>query len=142
MPGNKYNTEQVMTAGSCLCKAVAFEVSGFSSGIYKCHCSKCRKAFGGASSAAVLVDEAAFQWLRGGDRVRLYETESGFKRYFCECCGCLLPQLVASLGLFWVPAGLFDEDPGVALATHIHVDSKAPWEVLDEQTPCLQEGFG
>ena len=130
-----------MTAGSCLCKAVAFEVSGFSSGIYKCHCSKCRKAFGGASSAAVLVDEAAFQWLRGGDRVRLYETESGFKRYFCECCGCLLPQLVASLGLFWVPAGLFDEDPGVALATHIHVDSKAPWEVLDEQTPCLQEGF-
>ena len=131
-----------MTAGSCLCKAVAFEVSGFSSGIYKCHCSKCRKAFGGASSAAVLVDEAAFQWLRGSDRVRLYEAESGFKRYFCECCGCLLPQLVASLGLFWVPAGLFDEDPGVALATHIHIDSKAPWEVLDEQTPCLQEGFG
>lgn len=142
MPGNKYDREQVMTAGSCLCKAVAFEVSGFSSGIYKCHCSKCRKAFGGASSAAVLVDEAAFQWLRGDDRVRLYETESGFKRYFCECCGCLLPQLVASLGLFWVPAGLFDEDPGVALATHIHIDSKAPWEVLDEQTPCLQEGFG
>ena len=130
-----------MTVGSCLCKAVSFEVSEFSSGIYKCHCSKCRKAFGGASSAAVLVDDTAFQWLRGSDRMRVYETDSGFKRYFCDCCGCLLPQSVERLGLVWVPAGLFDEDPGLALASHIHVDSKASWEVLDEETPCLPAGF-
>ena len=130
-----------MTVGSCLCGAVAFEVGDINGGVYKCHCSRCRKAFGGASSAAVLVDSKVFRWLRGEQQIRLYEFESGFRRFFCESCGCVLPQHVESLAMYWVPAGLFDEDPGVALTSHIYVDSKASWEVLDENTPCLQQGF-
>lgn len=130
-----------MTVGSCLCGAVVFEVGRINGGVYKCHCSRCRKAFGGASSAAVLVDCDTFSWQRGEAEIRLYELESGFKRYFCQCCGSVLPQHVKSLAMYWVPAGLFDEDPGVALSAHIFVASKAAWEVLDEHTPCLQEGF-
>ena len=42
---------------------------------------------------------------------------------------------------YWIPAGLFDADPGLALSTHIHVRSKAHWEVLDELTPRREEGF-
>ena len=127
--------------GSCLCGSVAFRVSEFSSGIFKCHCSKCRKAFGGASSAAALAPREAFSWLRGEDLVREFREGPGFKRRFCGTCGSIMPQHLPGQGLYWIPAGLFDGDPGIPLATHIYVGSKAPWEVLDERTPQREEGF-
>lgn len=132
-----------MTAisGGCLCGKVRFEVSEFSSGIFKCHCSKCRKAFGGASSAAALAPESAFSWLAGAASVREYRASTGFLRRFCPDCGSILPQHLAEHGTWWIPAGLFDEDPGLALKQHIHVASKAAWEVLDEHTRQLPEGF-
>ncbi|NND68325.1 MAG: GFA family protein [Halioglobus sp.] len=129
------------TSGGCLCGKVRFTVSEFSSGIFKCHCSKCRKAFGGASSAAALVPDNAFAWLAGAASVREYRASPGFLRRFCPDCGSILPQHVPDYGAWWIPAGLLDTDPGIPLKHHIHVGSKAAWEVLDEHTPQLPEGF-
>ncbi len=67
-----------MTEGGCLCGAVRFAVGEFSSGIFKCHCSKCRKAFGGASSAAALAGEDAFSWLQGSEGIREYQQRQRF----------------------------------------------------------------
>ncbi len=130
-----------VVSGGCLCGKVRFEVDEFSSGIFKCHCSKCRKAFGGASSAAALAPSAAFTWRAGEAGVREYRAASGFLRRFCPDCGAILPQHLPVYGAWWVPVGLLDADPGIALEHHIHVASKAAWEVLDERTPQLPEGF-
>jgi len=130
-----------LNTGSCLCGAVKFEISEFSSGVFKCHCSKCRKSFGSASSAAVLAPEGAFNWLSPVDVQREYRTSSGFFRRFCNDCGSLLPKHLPDFKLMWVPAGLLDGDPGLTLKQHIHVASKAPWEILDDQTRHLDEGF-
>ena len=130
-----------MTSGGCLCGAVRFEVKEFSTDIFKCHCSRCRKAFGGASSAAALAQEDAFHWLQGNDAVKEYQTPSGFKRRFCADCGSLLPQFLADYRLYWIPVGLLDSDPGMPLKHHIHVNSKAAWEILDAQTRQHGEGF-
>ncbi|MFL3653603.1 MAG: GFA family protein [Halioglobus sp.] len=131
-----------MTEGGCLCGAVRFGVEAFNSAIFKCHCSKCRKAFGGASSAAALVREDDFSWLQGDERVREFQCESGFKRRFCPDCGSILPQYLPDYTLHWIPVGLLDSDPGVRLKQHIHVSSKAAWEVLDADTQQYREGFG
>jgi len=128
--------------GSCLCEAVRFSVDQFSAGVFKCHCSKCRKAFGGASSAAALAPEVAFTWKDGESTIREFTTPSGFLRRFCAQCGSILPQHLAQHGVYWIPAGLLDEDPGLHLRKHIYVDSKAPWEVLDGQVKAHPEGFG
>jgi hypothetical protein len=130
-----------MTTGGCLCGAVQFAVTEFSSQIFKCHCSRCRKAFGGASSAAALVPEDAFSWVSGGDAVKEYKTASGFRRRFCADCGSILPQHLPDYKLYWIPVGLLDGDPGIRLKQHIHVDSKAVWEILDSQTRQHGEGF-
>jgi hypothetical protein len=124
-----------------LCGAVRFEVSEFNSGIFKCHCSKCRKAFGGASSAAALTAEDAFTWLAGSEGVRMFQCDSGFKRCFCPDCGSILPQFLPDYKMYWVPVGLLDSDPGIPLKQHIHVNSKATWEILDSQTRQHGEGF-
>ena len=130
-----------MTTGGCLCSAVRFEVGEFCSDIFKCHCSRCRKAFGGASSAAALAPRNALQWLQGEQRVKEFRLDSGFTRRFCPACGSLLPQFLPDYNLYWIPVGLLDSDPGIALKHHIHVKSKAPWEVLDSQTRQLDGGF-
>ena len=104
-----------MITGTCLCGAVQFGVTDFSSAIFKCHCSKCRKAFGGASSAAALVGEGHFSWLQGEQGVREFQCESGFKRRFCPDCGSILPQFLAEYQLYWIPVGLLDSDPGIPL---------------------------
>ena len=131
-----------MTEGGCLCGAVRFTVRAFASGIFKCHCSKCRKSSGGASSAAALVAEQQFSWLQGADTVREYRSASGFTRRFCGACGSAVPQFLQQHQQFWVPVGLLDADPGIRLKHHIHVNSKAAWEILDTQARQLGEGFG
>lgn len=130
-----------MIEGGCLCGAVRFSVQDFSSAIFKCHCSKCRKAFGGASSAAALAGEGSFNWLQGEEGVREFQCASGFKRRFCPDCGSILPQFLFDHKLHWIPVGLLDSDPGIRLKNHIHVDSKAVWEVLDADTRRHGGGF-
>jgi hypothetical protein len=130
-----------MTSGGCLCGGVRFEVEEFTAGIFKCHCSKCRKAFGGASSAAALCAKESFSWAQGQDAIREYRASEGFLRRFCADCGSILPQYLKNYQQYWVPAGLLDTDPGLTLKKHIHVASKAPWEVLDDETRQLPEGF-
>jgi hypothetical protein len=130
-----------MTEGGCLCGGVRFSVSEFKSAIFKCHCSKCRKAFGGASSAAALTAQEAFSWLQGAEVVREYRCDSGFTRRFCPDCGSVLPQYLPEYNLYWVPVGLLDSDPGIRLKQHIHVASRAAWELLDNETRQHPEGF-
>ena len=129
-----------MTEGGCLCGQVRYAADGFSD-IFKCHCSKCRKAFGGASSAATLVARDQFSWLQGEDDIRVYEASPGFRRFFCPTCGSLLPQYVESMDQWWIPAGTLDEDPGVPLMAHLYVDSKAEWEVIADGLTQYPESF-
>ena len=131
-----------MTDGGCLCGAVRFRVERFNAGIFKCHCSKCRKSSGGASSAAALVEERDFSWLRGDAGVREFRSDSGYTRRFCPECGSIVPQFLREHRRVWVPVGLLDSDPGVPLRHHIHVNSKAAWEILDTQARRHGEGFG
>jgi hypothetical protein len=131
-----------MTEGGCLCGAVRFRVEVFNAGIFKCHCSKCRKSSGGASSAAALVEEQYFSWLQGIDGVRAYQSDSGYTRRFCAECGAIVPQLLQEHRRYWVPVGLLDSDPGIPLKHHIHVNSKAAWEILDNQARRHGDGFG
>lgn len=131
-----------MTTGGCLCGAVRFEVDEFSSGVFKCHCSKCRKAFGGASSAAVLAPQGAFRWTGGEQTIETFKESATFQRRFCPRCGSILPQHLPDYGTYWVPAGLLESDVGLKLTHHIHVDSKASWEVLDCQAEKRGQGFG
>lgn len=74
--------------------------------------------------------------------MREFRCDSGYTRRFCPVCGSALPQLLPEYQRFWVPVGLLDTDPGIPLKHHIHVNSKAAWDVLDTQVRRHGEGFG
>lgn len=130
-----------MTRGSCLCSAVQFEFDGKTTEIGMCHCSKCRKVSGVASNANLMVARDHFKWLSGEDRLMKFSLESGWGTWRCSVCGSPAPMLHPGGGAYSVPAGLLDADPGVGVAGHIFVDSKAPWDEIAGDGQQRRAGF-
>jgi len=131
-----------MIRGSCLCGAVRFEVTGKPTDIGMCHCSKCRKVSGVASNANFMVGRDGLRWISGEDRLTRFRLPDGWGPWRCAVCGSPTPMLHPGGGAYWVPAGLLDSDPGVRVAGHIFVGSKAPWDEIAGGAPQLREGFG
>lgn len=128
-----------MGRGSCLCGATRFEMTGRVSGIGQCHCSLCRKVSGVASNAVLLTSRNSLRWISGEDSAQRYQRPSGWATTFCGTCGSPLPQLHPNGKVYWVPAGLLDDDPGVRVEQHIFVGSKAPWDEIAGDAPQFAE---
>ncbi len=131
-----------MIRGSCLCRTVQFEIDGKTTEIGLCHCSKCRKVSGVASNATLMCPSGDLTWTAGEDRLWKYAMADGWGPWRCEVCGSPVPKLHPGGGAYWVPAGCLDADPGVRVAGHIWVDSKAPWDEIAGDAPQLREGIG
>jgi hypothetical protein len=129
-----------MIRGSCLCGEVRFEYSRAVTHVGMCHCSLCRKVSGTASNATIVVPEADFKWISGEELRRVYTKPTGWKTTFCEKCGSPLPQTIRGAAAFWIPAGLLDDDPGLAIGGHIWVGSKAGWDEIAGDAPRFEEG--
>jgi hypothetical protein len=130
-----------MIEGSCLCGAVRFAIDGKTTEIGMCHCSKCRKVSGVASNAELMAPHDSLVWRAGEDRITRFELNDGWRVWRCDRCGSPLPKLHPGGGAYWVPAGLLDDDPGVKVAGHIFVGSKAPWDEIAGDAPRHREGF-
>ncbi|MFT3729616.1 MAG: GFA family protein [Terricaulis sp.] len=130
--------------GSCLCGGVAFEISGKTSPIGQCHCSKCRKVSGTDGNAVLITRVENLTWQRGQDLVRKYlvPNGNGWCSSFCGTCGSPTPHTDNAGKIYFVPAGLLDDDPGCrGYAAHIWVGSKAPWSTLSDEAPKYVEGY-
>jgi hypothetical protein len=131
--------------GSCLCGGVAFAITGKTGPIGQCHCSKCRKVSGTDGNAVFYARADGFCWERGEDLIKEYLVPEGrgWRSTFCGTCGSPLPHTDNDAKVYFVPAGLLDDDPGHrGYAAHIFVGSKAPWSVLSDDAPKYADGFG
>ena len=67
----------------------------------------------------------------------------GWTSSFCPTCGSPAPHADPGGKIYFVPAGLLDDDPGFrGYAAHIFVESKAPWVRITDDAPQYTEGFG
>jgi len=87
----------------------------------------CRKHHGAAFGAFAGGPAAGYRLVQGREHVARYASSPGGFRHFCSRCGSKLPHAPESGGLVMLPAGAFDDDPGLRLSAHIFVASKAPW---------------
>jgi hypothetical protein len=133
------HAEPGTTAGSCLCGAVAYEISGAAVAMYQCHCSRCRKGRAAAHGANLFYKTEAFRWTRGESWVVDYKLPEAarFGLAFCRQCGGSTPRV--SGGTVVVPAGPLDTDPMMRPLAHIFVASKAPWFEITDSIPQLAE---
>ena len=106
-----------MHKGSCLCRAVTFEVTGDLPGPDACHCTNCRKQ-SGHFFASTDVPKSAVT-IHGKENVSWYQSSEKARRGFCSTCGS---------SLFWDP--LFRDWIGIAMGSlstptetrlHVHI---------------------
>ena len=129
-----------MLSGSCLCGGVRYEITGPLKGALNCHCSMCRKAHGVAFRSRAGVKAADFRWAQGENLVTWYETSPGTHRGFRGVCGAkLLSRFDFDPGVYGLPLGALDEDPGVKPKRHVFVAYKAPWYEITDNLPQHEE---
>ncbi|MFN3515083.1 MAG: GFA family protein [Phenylobacterium sp.] len=122
--------------GSCLCRAVRYEVRGELAPIQVCHCSDCRKAQGSAFATNLPVATADFRLISGEDRLKAYESSPGKQRVFCADCGSpIFSRLRARPEVMRLRAGTLDAPVRSEVGFHFHVASKADWWPITDDRP-------
>lgn len=113
--------------GSCLCKAIQYEVDQLDSVIRHCHCQTCRKAHAAAFNSGAAVKREHFRWLQGEDKLASYESSPGKFRHFCSVCGSQLLAERPDQPNVVLRVATLDTDPGVKAQMHIWTSQHAPW---------------
>lgn len=120
--------------GGCLCGGVRFEVTAPPVSAGYCHCTRCQRRTGTASSAQARPARGSFRITAGEELVRAYDPgDGGFLKEFCSACGGALwsrsPEDPEVIG---IRLGTFDGDPGVRPVYRQFVAYAAVWEPVPE----------
>ncbi|QEC48990.1 GFA family protein [Baekduia soli] len=125
-------SEPALTGG-CLCGAVRFEISEPLSEAGHCHCTRCQRRTGTASSAAGLTVPGSFRITQGAEHVRAWHPDRGFDKGFCSACGGhLFARDPGDDTVVAVRLGAIDGDPGVRPSYHQFTAFAAPWQPLPD----------
>ncbi len=122
-----------MVTGSCLCRAVQFEISAELERFVHCHCHTCRKVHGTVYGSSAVVPSTGFRLLSGAEVLIAYESSPGKQRCFCRICGShVFARLRDRPQELILRVGTLDADPGARAQAHIWVSQRAPWyDILD-----------
>ena len=119
--------------GGCLCGAVRFEVDRQPTGASYCHCTRCQRRTGTASSASASIEPGSLEVLSGEEALGAFEPDDGFAKIFCSLCGAHLFTRDPSDGMVkGVRMSAFDEDPGVRPSHRQFVAYAAAWEPIPD----------
>jgi hypothetical protein len=121
-------------AGGCGCGAVRFELTKPPVSALYCHCTRCQRRTGTASSTQARVEVGSVRIVEGADLLRAWEPEGGMGKTFCSACGSSLfattpgdPTEVRGVRL-----GALDGDHGIRPQFRQFVDYAAPWEPIPD----------
>lgn len=130
-----------VTAGSCLCGGIAYELTGTPVRFFYCHCERCRLGRSAAHATNVFFRVEGLRWVRGEELLTDYPLPGAqfFGTTFCSRCGGEMPRVMAARGVVAVPAGSLDSEPGIEPMCHIYVDSRAAWDCIGGALPQFSE---
>jgi hypothetical protein len=118
-----------MHKGSCLCRAVTFELLTEPTMVSHCHCSMCRKGHGAAFATYLTIERQNARFLSGLDNLTIYNSSSTIMRKFCRTCGSNVewsghpkyPDLIS------IPLALLDTPFTPAAIKQFFVESQVSW---------------
>jgi hypothetical protein len=126
--------------GGCVCGGVRFEVDEALGVASYCHCTRCQRRTGTASSAQARVASGSLRVVAGDELVREWLPDDGWAKCFCGACGSALWSRDPATGAMSVRLGALDGDPGVRPEYRQFVDYAAVWEPIpDDGLPRFPE---
>ena len=120
--------------GHCMCGGVRFEVTEEPLSAGYCHCTRCQRRTGNASSAQARIDGRTLNVVQGEELLKPWRhPDGGFEKIFCSECGSHMfsrdPDDPTQMS---VRLGVFDGDPGVRPSWRAFVAYAAPWEPIPD----------
>jgi hypothetical protein len=126
--------------GSCLCRAVRYELGAEPGDFGYCHCTSCRKASGTAHAANAPIERADLRIVQGAAVIREFESSPGKFRAFCSLCGSpLYAYLGSHPGVLRIRLGSLDTPFEQQPRAHTFVSDKAPWHTIADAVPQFAE---
>ena len=129
--------------GGCACGGVRFELTEPPLTALYCHCTRCQRRTGTASSTQARVPAGSVRILQGEELLKAWEPPGGLAKVFCSACGSSLfaspPGRIEPVG---VRLGAFDDDTGIRPQFRQFVDYAASWEPIpDDGLPRYPERY-
>lgn len=136
-------TPHIPVTGGCLCGAVRYASDAPPTEGAFCHCTICRRSYGGLSAALLRVAAAGFRITLG--EPQRYRSSPIATRSFCATCGAPLAFAYDTAADLWLTLGSLDhpEDwpmtPGAAwgATSHTQATARVPWHEIDDGLPQL-----
>ena len=132
---NKF--EEVRFHGGCLCGAVRFEIFELMRQIINCHCGQCRHTHGHYAAYSSVekskfkfISDTGLKWFRSSDKAR---------RGFCQECGASLFYERIGEKNISIAAGMLDSTAGLKTISHIFMNDKPDYYVIDDKLPKYKE---
>ena len=122
-----------MLTGSCLCGAVAFQISKTPTRTVACHCGQCRRQ-SGHLWAATPVPSADLKFSETGG-LAWYAASDFAKRGFCKTCGSSLFWKHNDEDEYSVSLGSLHEPTGIRLQEHIFANHKGDYYDIADGLP-------
>jgi hypothetical protein len=126
-----------MLTGSCLCRAIRYEVNIPITELRQCHCTDCQKVSGAGGTVNAWIASSAFRITHGEPRRFTKVADSGrtLHRFFCADCGSpIYSQREVMPEMMTLRAGTLDQPPPMKLVAHIWTASARPWAHIDPAT--------
>ena len=123
------NTKQAK--GSCVCKAVQFEVSAMSTDVGACHCKTCRTWGGGPFMAVNCGSDVAFT---GEEHIKKYDSSEWAERGFCTQCGTHLFVRIKPNNRYIITAGIIEDGQPLNFKSQVFIDEKPDFYNFKEET--------
>lgn len=140
---NKFLTKRPegVVRGSCLCGAVAYQVTAPFKIAHNCHCSRCRYARSAAHASNGFTSFDAVQFVKGEEYLKSYKVPDArfFTQVFCGICSSKMPRLDSERGIAVIPLGSLDDDPDIRPIDHLNVGNKAGWHKITDDLPKFDE---
>lgn len=120
--------------GACFCAYVHFAIDAEPVYACHCHCHSCQQAAGAPFVTWATFPVSAFD-IDGGV-IAEYRSSPGVTRGFCAQCGTSLTyQHTDRPGEIDITVASLAEPERIAPRSHIWVEDKAPWLVINDELP-------
>ena len=130
-------TNEVHSAGQCLCGAVKIAVKGAPVRMAQCHCMDCRRASGTGHVSNAIFD-AGDVTISGDTKSYTVTADSGnaYTRHFCPACGGrMFATHSGRPGMFIVHVGNLDDSGWFAPELVLFTRTRPAWDITTEDVP-------
>jgi hypothetical protein len=127
--------------GGCYCGSIRYEFEGDVTATFQCHCRECQYFTGGHASAAYVLPQDKFTFVKGSPaKFCRSDLKEPIERFFCADCGTQLvaisPKRPSS---FILKVGTTDDPENWIPQFALFTCDKQPYQTLPDSVPSFEK---